>query len=108
MRSTWRERAECHENYLSTTGEGSGDPHYTWGALMALIAVEEIVDANPWHGLRFGNLAPVEAGAIERYAIAGALYDIELSNDGLLVDVHVGSGPSRRFQAGVSSASEAI
>ena len=25
----WRERAECHENFLSTTGEVSSDPHYT-------------------------------------------------------------------------------
>jgi glycogen debranching enzyme len=81
----WRERGECHENFLSTTGEGTGDPHYTWGALMVLIAIEELVDINPWHGLRFGNLEPVEAGAIERYPIAGALYDVELSKDGLRV-----------------------
>ena len=140
----WREKGECHENFLSTTGEGSSDPHYTWGALMALIAVEEFVDINPWHGLRFGNLEPAEAGAIERYPIAGALYDVELSRDGLRVkrdgkqlfatngpvelrhvrfspgsvsfevrsnrpvDVHVGSGPSRRFEAGVSRASGSI
>jgi putative isomerase len=140
----WRERAECHENFLSTTGAGSGDPHYSWGALMALIAVEEFVDINPWHGLRFGNLEPVEAGAIERYPIAGALYDVELSQDGLLVkrdgkrlfaankpvelrrvqfapgrvsfelrsngpvDLYVGGGPSRRFEAGRSTASGAI
>jgi hypothetical protein len=97
-----------------------------------------------WHGLRFGNLEPVDDGAIERYAIAGALYDIGLSKDGLQVkrngkqlfaangpvelrhvrfspgrvsfevrcncpvDVHVGSGPSRRFKTGVSPASGAI
>lgn len=81
----WREKAECHENFLATTGEGSSDPHYTWGALMALIAVEEFIDANPWHGLRFGNLEPVEDGAIERYPVAGALYDVALSRKGLLV-----------------------
>jgi hypothetical protein len=52
---------------------------------MALIAIEEFVDINPWHGLRFGNLEPVEAGAIERYSIAAALYDIELSKEGLRV-----------------------
>ena len=55
----WREKGHCYENFLATTGEGSSDPHYTWGALMALIAVEEFVDINPWHGLRFGNLEPV-------------------------------------------------
>lgn len=81
----WREKGNCHENFLSTTGEGSSDPHYTWGALMALIAVEELIDINPWHGLRFGTLEPVVPGAIERYPVAGALYDVELSNSGLLV-----------------------
>jgi hypothetical protein len=53
--------------------------------MMVLIAVEELVDVNPWHGLRFGNLEPVEAGAIERYRVAGSLYDVECSRDGLLV-----------------------
>jgi hypothetical protein len=140
----WREKGECHENFLSTTGEGSSDPHYTWGALMVLIATEELVDINPWHGLRFGNLEPVEAGAIERYPIAGSLYDVELSKDGLRVkcdgkqlfaangpvelrqvqfslghvsfevranrpvDVYVGSGPGRRFEARVSRATGTI
>lgn len=81
----WRERGECYENFLATTGEGSSDPHYTWGALMALIAVEEFIDANPWHGLRFGCVEPVEAGAVTRYPLAGALYDVELSSAGLQV-----------------------
>jgi len=81
----WRENGNCHENFLATTGEGSSDPHYTWGALMALIAVEELIDANPWHGLRFGNLEPVQDGAIERYPVAGALYDVSVSARGLAV-----------------------
>ena len=76
----WREKGECHENFLSTTGEGSSDPHYTWGALMVLIAVEELIDANPWHGLRFGNVMPVEEAGIQRYEIAGSLYDVHLSD----------------------------
>jgi hypothetical protein len=52
---------------------------------MALIAVEELIDANPWHGLRFGNLEPVQDGAIERYPVAGALYDVSVSARGLAV-----------------------
>jgi hypothetical protein len=75
----WRDKAECYENFLATTGEGSSDPHYTWGALMILTALEEFIDANPWHGLRFGNLEPVEEGAIRRYYVAGSFYDVELS-----------------------------
>jgi hypothetical protein len=81
----WREKGECHENFLSTTGVGSGDPHYTWGALMALVAIEELIDANPWHGLRFGSPEVSQAGGVERYPVAGALYDVSLAPDGLSV-----------------------
>ncbi len=81
----WRSKGHCYENFLSTTGEGSSDPHYTWGALMVLIAVEELIDVNPFHGLRFGNLHPVEPASIRRYPVAGALYDVELSDEGLRV-----------------------
>jgi hypothetical protein len=84
---SWREKGECHENFSALTGAGTGqsDPHYTWGALMALIAIEELIDVSPWHGLRFGNLQPVEAASIERYDVAGSLYDVALSADGLEV-----------------------
>jgi hypothetical protein len=51
---------------------------------MVLIAIEELIDANPWHGLRIGNLNPVEAGAIRRYYVAGSLYDVEISSSHLL------------------------
>ena len=51
---------------------------------MVLIAVEELIDANPWHGLRIGNLNPVEAGAIRRYYVDGSLYDVEISSSHLL------------------------
>ncbi len=81
----WRTKGECHENFLSTTGEGSSDPHYTWGALMVLIAVEELIDANPWHGLRFGTLEPVKEASIERYPMQSNLYDVNLSEKGIEV-----------------------
>jgi glycogen debranching enzyme len=81
----WREKGECHENFLSTTGEGSSDPHYTWGALMVLIALEEYIDANPWHGLKFGCLEPVEEGWIRQYPVQNALYDVGMSSKSLEV-----------------------
>jgi hypothetical protein len=81
----WREKGECHENFLSTTGEGSSDPHYTWGALMILIGIEEYIDANPWHGLRFGTLEPVGPGAIKQYPVQNGFYDVTLSDRGLEV-----------------------
>lgn len=79
----WREKGHCYENFLATTGEGSSDPHYTWGALMVQIAVEEIVDVSPWHGLRFGNLKPTEEASLLRYPVAGSLYDVKLGPGGL-------------------------
>ncbi|HZP01761.1 MAG TPA: trehalase family glycosidase [Terriglobia bacterium] len=84
---TWREKGECHENFSAITGEGTGqsDPHYTWGALMVLVAIEELIDVNPWHGLRFGNLEPVAPASIERYYVAGSLYDVTQSTEGLEV-----------------------
>jgi glycogen debranching enzyme len=83
----WREKGECHENFNSITGEGTGssDPHYTWGALMALIAIEELIDVNPWQGLRFGNLEPVAPASIKRYYVSGSLYDVSQSSEGLEV-----------------------
>lgn len=81
----WRERAECYENFLATTGEGSSDPHYTWGAMMVLVAVEELIDINPWHGLRFGNMDPVDEAGIERYYVAGSNYDVSISSKHLEV-----------------------
>jgi hypothetical protein len=81
----WREKGECHENFLSTTGAGSSDPHYTWGALMVLIAVEEYIDANPWHGLRFGTLEPVSEGSLRQYQVQNSLYDVTVSEKGMEV-----------------------
>ena len=81
----WREKGHCYENFLSTTGEGSSDPHYTWGALMVQIAVEEWIDVSPWNGLRFGNLEPSAEGEIHRYIVAGSLYDVALGEKGLKV-----------------------
>ena len=41
---------------------------------MVLVALEELIDINPWHGLRFGNLDPVEDAWIERYYVSGSYY----------------------------------
>jgi hypothetical protein len=83
--TAWRDKGESHENFSAITGEGTGqsDPHYTWGALMALLAIEELIDINPRHGLRFGNLEPVAPASIRRYFVSGSLYNVTQSSDGL-------------------------
>jgi hypothetical protein len=50
---------------------------------MALLAIEELIDINPWHGLRFGNLEPVAPASIRRYFVSGSLYDVAQSAEGL-------------------------
>jgi hypothetical protein len=52
---------------------------------MVLIAIEEFIDANPWHGLRFGTLEPVEEGSIKQYPVQNNLYDVTVSDHGLEV-----------------------
>jgi putative isomerase len=42
----WLRDGSCSENYLSTDGMHSHDPHYTWGALLNLIGLESIVDVD--------------------------------------------------------------
>jgi len=49
------------------------------------VAIEELIDVNPWHGLRFGNLEPVAPASIEQYYVAGSLYDVAQSSEGLEV-----------------------
>ena len=44
--TNWRARRVCGENYLSTDGSQSHDPHYTWGALLCLIGLESIIDVD--------------------------------------------------------------
>ena len=40
----WDDSRVCSENYRSDNGEPASHPHYTWGALLALIGVEAICD----------------------------------------------------------------
>ncbi len=42
----WQAEGICSENYLSTDGSHNHDPHYTWGALLNLVALESIIDVD--------------------------------------------------------------
>jgi hypothetical protein len=83
----WRREGRCYENFLATTGQGASDPHYTWGALLPLIGIEELIDVTPWHGLRMGTACPAspEPRGVHGYHVAGHAYDVELSGEGLAV-----------------------
>ena len=91
----------CRENFDARSGQGRGRRFQSWGPLFALGAVEELVDACPWRGLRIGSRLPafvarnmdgdVSPGAggggvraavragVERLRVAGRARAIELS-----------------------------
>lgn len=52
---------------------------------MVQIAIEELIDINPWHGLRFGNLVPVQDAGIDRYYVSGNNYEVSQSKGQLEV-----------------------
>ena len=62
----WRSNQHDNEQYYAWGGTGGGDPHYTWGALLCLVPLEQYIDVNPWEGLRFGALNPPEQGDFNR------------------------------------------
>ncbi|MDZ4276657.1 MAG: trehalase family glycosidase [Erythrobacter sp.] len=63
----WRTHRIAAENYNATTGEamdqGDTDPFYIWAGLLPLMAVSELIDIDPWHGLTLTNTAqPTQCG----------------------------------------------
>ena len=84
----WRAKSHVHENYNATTGEGcdvkSSDANYHWGALLAHIALEQLIDVEPFgEGLRFG-CGIANAGRVENVQLLGHRYSV-ISDGGLNV-----------------------
>jgi len=90
----WNNGNRCYENYNSVTGEGgdvaNSDQLYTWGNLLAYLAIEEVIDVETLGGLRIGSLYESSA-AIDNYQISGHSYRVEIrhgkieaSKDGII------------------------
>ncbi|TET26211.1 MAG: hypothetical protein E3J76_00520 [Candidatus Aminicenantes bacterium] len=77
---SWENFQLCPENYDSRTGEAGGQRYQSWGALFALIALEEYLDFTPWEGFRFGMIDPQKKGKLSRISIQGRHYDVEISS----------------------------
>jgi hypothetical protein len=84
FQGNWEKDGHWHESYL-TTGEGSSLPHYTWGTLLPLMAIEELVDADAWRGLSFGALKASRTSRVQRVPLRGDLYDVTLGPKNLEV-----------------------
>jgi len=77
----WRINQHDNEQYYAWGGTGGGDPHYTWGALLCLVPLEQYIDVNPWEGLRFGALDPPAQGDFRRAVWENHTYDITMGPD---------------------------
>ena len=81
----WRTQQHTNEQYYAWGGSAGGDKHYTWGALLCLIPMEQYIDDTPWDGLRFGALNPPDNGELSNTVRAGHAYDVAMGPDHLVV-----------------------
>lgn len=82
----WQNESHIHENYNTLTGDGddvyNADPVYTWGGLLGLIGMSELVHVRMDGGIDFRcpqNL-PV---SLHNYHVGKFVYDIEATCSGL-------------------------
>ena len=74
----WETRQRTNEQYYAWGGSAGGDTHYTWGALLCLIPMEQFIDETPWDGLRFGALQPTHEGRLLNILWSGHHYDVTI------------------------------
>jgi hypothetical protein len=77
----WKINQHDNEQYLAWGGSAGGDTHYTWGALLCLVGLEQYIDQNPWEGLRFGALNPHSSGEFRGSIWGGHTYDVAIGPD---------------------------
>jgi hypothetical protein len=87
----WLVNQHDDEQYHAWGGNGGGDVHYTWGALLCLVPLEQYIDENPWEGLRFGILNPASKGELHgavwenhSFDVTAGPEDTSLARDGTL------------------------
>ncbi|MDE2127192.1 MAG: hypothetical protein KGJ62_11430 [Armatimonadetes bacterium] len=71
----WDRKRVCGENFLSTDGDPGGDLHYTWGALLCLMGVENLCDFGPNGTVRLNGLQ-TETVELRNLPIHGLLYTV--------------------------------
>jgi len=89
FRGEWQSHGWVCENYDALTGQRTSvqsDPLYHWGALLAFIAVQELIDVSPLTGLRFGTTAEAADARVTNVQIAGHLYSVVRRANGLTVE----------------------
>ena len=111
----WRSNQHDNEQYHAWGGNGGGDTHYTWGALLCLVALEQYIDKNPWDGLRFGALSPTAEGEFRGITWDGHTYDLAIgpnrtamSRDGKMRFQATAGVVVRQYQVGPQALSFSI
>jgi hypothetical protein len=77
----WLAHQHTNEQYYAWGGSAGGDKHYTWGALLCLIPMEQYMDETPWDGIRFGALNPPDAGDLSNILWNHHRYEIAIGPD---------------------------
>jgi len=76
--NNWVADGGCYENY-TPDGKGSSDPHYSWGALLCLIGLEEIFDIEPDGRVRLNGVLE-ENIELQNIPHGGRIYSVEVGN----------------------------
>lgn len=71
----WINDGTCHENFNAMTGWGRSDPHYTWGALLCLVGLEQLCDTDV-EGRVVLNGVSGRHVKIHNLRIGGKLYEV--------------------------------
>ncbi len=89
----WKLRGHCHENYNATTGEADdvpvpsspgsngSDRFYPWGALLALMGIEELFDVETEEGIRFGCRFLEERTQLSNVPYGDGVYTVVASSE---------------------------
>ena len=77
----WLDHGWILENFSTKTGSITKNcvPMYTWGGLMAYMAVEELIEASPIVGIRFGSLSSSYC-VISNFPIMGSFYEVRMKD----------------------------
>ncbi len=114
FRGEWERCGWVCENYDALTGQRTSvqsDPLYHWGALLAFVAIQELIDVSPLTGLRFGTTASTVDAGVANVQVAGHLYDVTRQADGLRVGRDgdlLWTLPARTEWSGVEWAAETV
>jgi putative isomerase len=82
----WRDLGGCFENFNADNGRGDDSPDtdrfYTWGALMPLLGIQELIDVTPRDGLTLGSS---RSGAVDGVVVRGVRYGVRVKIDGMQI-----------------------